>query len=1466
MKVLCFPSILIALFGLLTISTESLEASDPPNILLIIAEDTGPHFNAYQDVPIETPGVDRLASEGMLFTNAYGTQATCSPARSSIWTGLFPHQNGHLGLANRGFMTYEGVPNVVEALREKGYYCANYGKLHVHPEDQFPFHVNKRGNWRDVEWLAEQADAAVRRARGNPFFLTISIFDAHRPFRDQFEGLPETPVKADEATPFGFFGGVDTPEVREEVAGYYNALARVDTGVNLLLDVLEDRGLAEDTIVLFLSDHGPAFSRGKVTTYDGGVNIPWVVRWPGRISGGSVSNKLVSATDVMPTILELIGEEVPEYLPGRSHLPLFENPGADWRTHVFAEFNSHQPYFWPQRMVRDDRYKLIHNIKHDGPKPGLGIDGCKVRPAALAGNYPDRAAGAYSILLEDQPKLELYDLAEDPDELNNLAEDPAYADIRAELATELADWQERTRDPVRARSGLQIFSDYYAENGDSYEAFVIDGSKAKIDWSPFHALQWPVSLGELELAFTPSEAVIHEERNGRVVVEAEAFGSQENDDTLNWSDMPGSQIEPKPVGSYLESTGINGTMTGYGPGEAGVLNYAIYFNNPGRYYLHVRSVSSENRPGTLYFGLNGNWSEVAMADCGFTDSWYWCSRASDYKSDPGANSFYLDVDTAGLHTVSFSVGEAGVKFDRFMLSMEEPMERPWDRGPEASPLAGSAPRGNAWWFDHATEMEEGWFSMDKFSRFRRIGETGWIEHIKLGLTFVSDNNNDGFWFWQENLGWMWTSGEGLPFAFQAETEEWIWFYFDDFASPDVWFYRTVSGIWDQVASVSYDARTPSEGGIYSILNRWLTETDGGLEFIEVTNLQSDGEGSLNQAIDDSDPDKVTIITFAVSGWIDAANWKWTATLVDKPYIWFAGQTAPSPGVAILGGTRLRGGSAENLVFDHLRFRRLRHGEGSGNTNKDGVTLSGKSGSIRNVLFRNCSFSWSTDELLTSHATPMPAFSSGIVVEHCLLAEGFPEHAYGTLQYGGFEVAWLSNWWGSFSRRFPNVNGGAQAHIQNNLLSNCGTTDHKAAGHGYSILFNYAGSTRKSYDPITRHNIVAVVFEDGPDVTQQKWIVPPWEKASSMRDLWVDNDWWSYGRYGWMTYHDGTSLLNGQVMRTPDTVGEYYRSHTPFYRTTDNLLPVSEVRAHVSRYAGAWPADRCPTDKRITEDLLARTHTRTEWVDNGTEPPDDPPIAEHTHDITYPVAPLATSSDGVLTNVERWLHDLHVHAGGADQFDGPQWIQWSQNGYHRLYTPTREARSRQEKEFLVFKGERVFSESDRGFHYYYRNSQPFPTTWPENWRDPVDFWGGHLAIRIVLKTTPESQPVNLQACIWMHDADGTSTTADELESCSGVRTHMTGRGVYEIETNPFRDWWHKNQGRNAIDLSRPDDFKRMGLVLRTASGCYISPYNITPNCWDEREEYLPMKFEVIIVAVSEGAEFSGWENYVGADAN
>ncbi|MDO8539472.1 MAG: VCBS repeat-containing protein [Opitutaceae bacterium] len=188
------------------------------------------------------------------------------------------------------------------------------------------------------------------------------------------------------------------------------------------------------------------------------------------------------------------------------------------------------------------------------------------------------------------------------------------------------------------------------------------------------------------------------------------------------------------------------------------------------------------------------------------------------------------------------------------------------------------------------------------------------------------------------------------------------------------------------------------------------------------------------------------------------------------------------------------------------------------------------------------------------------------------------------------------------------------------------------------------------------------------------------------------------------------------------------------------------------------------------------------------------------------------------------------------------------------------------EFLVAHGERTFAESDRGFHYYHRAGQPIPSTWPQDWRSPENYWEGTWHLRVVLGRTPLGLPITLQPCIWMHDAPGVSTTASELESCSTLKVVMDAPGVYTMETRCINEWWHKNKGANAIDISRPQDFKRMGMVLRNDQGCYISPIErLNPKCWDDRAKYLPFDFHLTIVAVSQGAVFSGWESYPVAAA-
>lgn len=182
------------------------------------------------------------------------------------------------------------------------------------------------------------------------------------------------------------------------------------------------------------------------------------------------------------------------------------------------------------------------------------------------------------------------------------------------------------------------------------------------------------------------------------------------------------------------------------------------------------------------------------------------------------------------------------------------------------------------------------------------------------------------------------------------------------------------------------------------------------------------------------------------------------------------------------------------------------------------------------------------------------------------------------------------------------------------------------------------------------------------------------------------------------------------------------------------------------------------------------------------------------------------------------------------------------------------------EFLVFRGDRTYALADNGFHYYYKLGQPLPATWPADWTTPVDYWGGVWQVRVTLQTSPKGNTFTLQPCIWMHDADGQSTTADELESCGGRLEVRQAGATYQMATAPLAQWWHKGGGTLKIDISRPHDFKRLGLVLRKPPDCYISSYNVSPNCWSERFDYLPFDFHLTIVAVAKDATFSGWSNY------
>lgn len=455
-------------FGLLTLSLATLVAlaptssgADRPNFLLIVSEDNGPELGTYGDPYARTPNLDALAAEGVRFDRAFVAQAGCSPSRASFLTGLYPHQNGQLGLATWGFRMYrEDTPNMARSLKEAGYRTGLIGKLHVNPESAFPFDFKEiptanfqRKNLGDYAKHAE----SFFEASDQPFFLSVNYPDAHRPWLRQAEGLPENPLDGSDVQPLAYLG-LGGAKLRRLSADHYNSMERLDVLVGDLLAALDRSGKADNTLVVYLGDHGADFIRGKRTCYEGGLRIPLIVRWPGRAKAGQARSELVSTIDLMPTFLAAAAAESPAGLPGTSLIDLIEGKEPAWRRYLFAEFHAHaaKPNFYPQRSVRNDRYKLIESLMPGEINPGYDftlhhIEGSL--PAAIE-SAPPEVRNAYRTM-ERPPRFELYDLEADPFEFRNLADDSAHADVLRELQRELARWRKETNDPLLDERNLE---------------------------------------------------------------------------------------------------------------------------------------------------------------------------------------------------------------------------------------------------------------------------------------------------------------------------------------------------------------------------------------------------------------------------------------------------------------------------------------------------------------------------------------------------------------------------------------------------------------------------------------------------------------------------------------------------------------------------------------------------------------------------------------------------------------------------------------------------------------------------------------------------------------------------------------------------------------------------------------------------------------------------------------------------
>ena len=398
--------------------------------------DIGRHLHCYGIGSVASPHLDALASQGVMFRRAFCTAPQCSPSRASLATGLYPHNNGVLGLAHHGFDWDLAVPHAAATLAALGLETHLFGGQHVslHPERLGFARIHppdrSRGN-ASGDSIAAGVEEVLRGAGEKRLYLEINFEETHRPYpaltNDQLrDAHPQVPAYL----PAG-------PEAAGELAALEVAIAQMDAAVGRVLSALESAGRAENAMVVFTTDHGLAMPRAKCTLYDPGLEVALMLRWPGGEVRQGEASALVSNIDVLPTLLEAAGASLSTGLSGRSLMPVLRGETVEHRDAIFAEKTFHS-YYDPMRCVRTRRHKYIRNFE-----------------SAFAVEVPgDIQAGATfranpSLYSKDRPSVvELYDLESDPLEQRNLAGAPNLRDVERELSARLWRWMRETDDPL----------------------------------------------------------------------------------------------------------------------------------------------------------------------------------------------------------------------------------------------------------------------------------------------------------------------------------------------------------------------------------------------------------------------------------------------------------------------------------------------------------------------------------------------------------------------------------------------------------------------------------------------------------------------------------------------------------------------------------------------------------------------------------------------------------------------------------------------------------------------------------------------------------------------------------------------------------------------------------------------------------------------------------------------------------
>lgn len=477
------------------------------NVIFFITDDESPTLGCYGDDAAATPAIDALAADGTVFLNAFATTASCSASRSVVMSGLHNHLNGQFGHQHHyhKFGSFYDVAQLAlpRVMAEEGYRTGHIGKYHVAPEVVYHFETYVKGNGRNAVEMAENVrEFITSKEDERPFFLYFGTSDPHRgggkdqnapgkhkpdlfgnrPNQGNFEGVEEVIYDPNDVIVPPFLP--DTEACRLELAHYYQSVARIDQGVARLVSILKEADLYDKTMIVFTSDHGMAFQGGKTTVFEGGLRVPFVVRNPYEKKRGVRSEALLSHVDITPSILDFAGgldsetngptrlrtsRELYTELGlwkfiekenrnggrkftsyhGRSWMGILGEEDDLSRDSIHASHTFHEiQMYYPMRVYRDRKYKLIWNIAHGLPYPSASDLWSSSTWLAQWDQGEDAPYGQMTVgEYMHRPAFELYDIEIDPWESTNLAENPEHAETLEAYQAKLKKFQRDYHDP-----------------------------------------------------------------------------------------------------------------------------------------------------------------------------------------------------------------------------------------------------------------------------------------------------------------------------------------------------------------------------------------------------------------------------------------------------------------------------------------------------------------------------------------------------------------------------------------------------------------------------------------------------------------------------------------------------------------------------------------------------------------------------------------------------------------------------------------------------------------------------------------------------------------------------------------------------------------------------------------------------------------------------------------------------------